>query len=179
MGSQDKLDLRIGGMTLLDRALAAVEDAAEVVVVGPERTVERDVIWVCEQPPGGGPLAGLCAGLTAVGATCEFVLVLAADHPFLTKDTVTRLLSTVDYSAACTGAVLADPQGRQQWLVGAWRTEPLRRGMPSEVQGKPVRVTLAALGPALVQARGNEASDVDIPADVRKLGLDQPSIPFE
>src|SRR3954451_22611863 len=81
LGGVDKPALRVGSTSLLDRVLAAVRDASSVVVVGPLRATELPVAWVREEPPGGGPVAALAAGLPLV--TAPLVAVLAADLPFL------------------------------------------------------------------------------------------------
>src|SRR3712207_8857614 len=43
--------------------LAAVADAAQRIVVGPPQPAPADVLVVREEPPGGGPVAALRAGL--------------------------------------------------------------------------------------------------------------------
>ena len=65
-GGVDKAMLVLDGMTLLDRVLTATAGAARTVVVGPMRTTYRDVDWTVEDPPSGGPVAGLAAGLSEV-----------------------------------------------------------------------------------------------------------------
>ncbi|MFJ8011852.1 NTP transferase domain-containing protein [Streptomyces sp. NPDC096339] len=122
LGGADKPALSVGGRTLLDRVLDACEDARTTVVVGGRRATTRPVRWAREEPPGGGPVAALDAGLRQT--TAETVLVLSADLPFLDGDTVRALLDGV---GATEGALLRDPDGRDQPLVAAYRAEPLRR----------------------------------------------------
>ena len=74
LGGVDKAALEVAGATLLDRVLLASAGAGRTVVVGPPRRTVRDVIWTLEDPPAGGPLAGLEAGLRAL---CD----LPADDP--------------------------------------------------------------------------------------------------
>lgn len=90
LGGADKPSLSVGGRPLLDRVLAACPDAAITVVVGPRRPATRAVVHALEDPPGGGPLAALDAGLRHT--TAPTVLVLSADLPFLTTATVRCLL---------------------------------------------------------------------------------------
>ncbi|MDF4251785.1 DUF6457 domain-containing protein [Streptomyces sp. WMMB303] len=68
LGGADKPAVTVGGRTLLDRVLAACGDATATVVVGPRRPTCRPVLWAREEPPGGGPLAALQAGLDALAA---------------------------------------------------------------------------------------------------------------
>ncbi|WP_052391202.1 NTP transferase domain-containing protein [Streptomyces sp. NRRL B-24484] len=126
LGGADKPGLDVGGRTLLDRVLAACADARTTVVVGPARAVARPVHWAREEPPGGGPVAAVAAGLAAV--TADRVLLLAADLPFLDGRTVHRLLGALDDSAA-EAAVLVDADGRDQPLAGAYRTAALRASL--------------------------------------------------
>jgi molybdopterin-guanine dinucleotide biosynthesis protein A len=93
LGGADKPGVRVGGRALLDRVLAACAGAATTVVVAAPRATARPVVWAREDPPGGGPLAALEAGLRHT--TAEYVVVLSADLPFLEEETVRRLLATL------------------------------------------------------------------------------------
>lgn len=93
LGGADKPGLRVGGRPLLDRVLAACATATTTVVVAEPRRTARPVEWAREEPPGGGPLAALDAGLRHVSA--EHVVVLSADLPFLDEATVRRLLGAL------------------------------------------------------------------------------------
>ncbi|MBB4784071.1 NTP transferase domain-containing protein [Streptomyces rapamycinicus] len=122
LGGVDKPALRVGGRALLDRVLDACRGAGRTVVVGPRRPTARPVRWTREDPPGGGPVAAVDAGIRQT--TAPVVLVLSADLPFLTPETVETLLTGLQ---GTEGVVLIDPDGREQPLVAAYRAEPLRR----------------------------------------------------
>lgn len=148
LGGADKPALTVGARTLLDRVLSACADASCTVVVGPRRPTHRPVVWVREDPPGGGPLAALDAGLRPV--TGERVLVLSADLPFLRPETVRALLAAVDSGpGAADGALVHD--GRDQPLLAAYRTESLRRELAllrteyGGLTGLPLRLLLPEL----------------------------------
>nr|WP_106968672.1 NTP transferase domain-containing protein [Streptomyces monomycini] len=126
LGGVDKPAVSVGGRPLLDRVLDACADAATAVVVGPARRTARPVVHAREEPPGGGPLAALGAGLQH--STAPVVLVLSADLPFLTGATVRALLAAAAEDGA-DGALLRDAEGRDQPLVAAYRAEPLRRAL--------------------------------------------------
>ncbi|WSL73580.1 molybdenum cofactor guanylyltransferase [Streptomyces sp. NBC_01723] len=124
LGGADKPGLRVGGRALLDRVLAACAGARTTVVVAGPRPTARPVTWAREDPPGGGPLAALAAGLRHT--TAEFVVVLSADLPFLGEPTVARLLSALAAGEA-DGVLLTDAHGRDQPLVAAYRASAVRR----------------------------------------------------
>ncbi|MFD3868996.1 NTP transferase domain-containing protein [Streptomyces sp. NPDC058623] len=158
LGGADKPGLRVGGRALLDRVLDACADAGTTVVVGGRRATARPVRWARENPPGGGPVAALDAGLRAT--TAALVLVLSADLPFLDRDTVRALLA----ADGPDGALLRDPDGRDQPLVAAYRAEPLRREIAllatehGTLNGLPLRVLTAELDLTPVTATAPLAS---------------------
>nr|WP_121012180.1 molybdenum cofactor guanylyltransferase [Saccharothrix australiensis] len=165
LGGVDKAAVEIAGRTLLDHALGAVRDAGRVVVVGPAKDVPG-VAWAREEPPGGGPVAGLAAGLAHVAA--GLVVVLAVDQPGVTRATVGRLLATG------APAVLVDDGGHRQWLAGLWPTGALRSALPAEPRGVALRSVLGPLDPVAVPALPGEARDVDTPSDLRWTPSQEP-----
>ena len=140
LGGVDKGDLQIGGKRLIDRVLDALVVARRVVVVGPPLEVEAEVLWTREEPAGGGPVAGLAAGLTLVEE--EVVVVVAVDMPFVTKSVVTRLVAA---SSGRDGAILCN--GGDQYLCGAYAAEALRANLRSlkAIQGASMRRLLEGL----------------------------------
>ncbi|MEU0954405.1 DUF6457 domain-containing protein [Streptomyces niveus] len=125
LGGVDKPAVSVGGRALLDRVLGACGGAGRTVVVGGRRPTIRPVRWAREEPPGGGPVAALDAGVRQIEA--DTVLVLSADLPFLKRETTSRLLGVLMADGEREGAMLVDADGRDQPLVAAYRTEPLRR----------------------------------------------------
>ncbi|MFF9493465.1 NTP transferase domain-containing protein [Streptomyces flaveolus] len=142
LGGADKPGLRVGGRALLDRVLAACSGARTTVVVADPRPTARPVTWAREEPPGGGPLAALAAGLRHT--TAEQVVVVSADLPFLAAPTVGRLTAALAASDA-DGVLLTDVGGRDQPLVAAYRASALRRGLTAvagdraDLTGLPLR----------------------------------------
>ncbi|MBY8342949.1 NTP transferase domain-containing protein, partial [Streptomyces sp. KC 17012] len=134
--------------------LTACADARTTVVVADARPTARPVRWAREDPPGGGPLAALGAGLHHT--TAEELVVLSADLPFLGAATVRRLLTALRASGT-DGALLTDADGRDQPLVAAYRTDALRRVLAAlstghdGLTGLPLRRLIAALDLTRVQ----------------------------
>ncbi|MFD8817443.1 NTP transferase domain-containing protein [Streptomyces sp. NPDC059627] len=132
LGGADKPAVRVGGRPLLDRVLAACTGARRTVVVAAPRPTSRPVHWTREDPPGGGPVAALDAGLRHT--TADYAVVLSADLPFLEEATVERLLSALRTSGA-DAALLTDADGRDQPLVAAYRTTALRHALSALAEG--------------------------------------------
>lgn len=118
----DKPALTLGGVTLLDRVVAACAEARDVVCVGPQRPTRRPVRWTREDPPGSGPAAALAVGIELTRS--PHVVVLAADLPFLTVELVHSLWTAAAGSGG-DGAVLTDRAGRDQWLAACYRRDRL------------------------------------------------------
>ena len=172
MGGVDKASIEIDGVTLLERALAATMSATEVVVVGDEVPTTRPVTWTREDPPGGGPAAGLLAGLDRFLRPPDLVCVLAVDMPRVNAGTVARLTWAVEGDATVDGAVLLDGEGRRQVLTAVYRLASLQAARPEDRErehGLPVRRLVGLLRLAEVPAVGDEARDVDTWEDLRDL----------
>jgi molybdopterin-guanine dinucleotide biosynthesis protein A len=168
LGGVDKPGLEVGGVTMLDRVLLATAGAARTIVVGPPRPTVRPVSWTREDPPGGGPVAALAAGLPHVAA--GWTLLLAADLPLLDASIV-RLL-TAEAPEDVTGRLLVE-DALPQWLCGGWRTAALRAALAGvAVDGARLRDVLGPLPAEGVERRcgGGTApwSDVDTEDDLRR-----------
>ncbi|MEV0715724.1 molybdenum cofactor guanylyltransferase [Asanoa sp. NPDC050611] len=151
MGGSDKPSLVVAGRSLRDRVLDALADADPRIVVGGRPEVPARVVYTREDPPGGGPVAAIAAGLSLVGPSPQagrlpqVVALVAGDLPLLTAAAMATLrnaLSTAD------GALFVDPDGRRQLLCGVWRVDSLRRRlteMASGVQGASMRALVEPL----------------------------------
>ena len=120
-----------------------------------------------EDPPYGGPVAGLLAGRDALPAGPHALGVLAVDMPRVTADTVRRLRAA---AAGHDGAFLVGADGRRQ-LAAVLARGPLDavRPDPEGQHGMALHRLLAGLDLAEVPAEGAEARDVDTWADLRDL----------
>ncbi|SEN44956.1 Molybdopterin-guanine dinucleotide biosynthesis protein A [Actinacidiphila rubida] len=171
LGGTDKPALPIGGRMLLDRVLAACDDARTTVVVGPRRPTVRPVRWTREDPPGGGPLPALAAGLAALDDGATAVLVLAADLPFLTTATTSALVDAL--TGDREGVLLTDAGGRDQPLAAAYRAEPLNRELAllraehGHLTGLPLRLLTRELDlHRIADPTGDASFDCDTWEDV-------------
>ncbi len=168
LGGADKAAIEYAGRTFLEHALTAVTAAGEVVVVGDPVPTSRPATFVREDPPLGGPVAGLLAGRRALAGSPRTVVVMAVDMPRVTAATLARLLEAVP---GHDGAVLCDGEGRRQ-LVLAVRADRLDAVAPSDPHGHSVRDLLKSLDLQEVVAVDDEARGVDRWEDLRDLDPD-------
>jgi molybdopterin-guanine dinucleotide biosynthesis protein A len=146
---------------------ALPERVEEIVCVGPARQISvRDgagpePLWVREQPPYGGPLAAVAAGLAALGPTIELVLLLGADMPLVGR-AVPALLAALEPPA---GAAVLVADGRPQPLASAWDRPTLGAAMAAvgQPEGRPLRTLLDHVTAVEVVDRWGAGLDVDEP----------------
>ncbi|MEO6827752.1 MAG: NTP transferase domain-containing protein [Microbacteriaceae bacterium] len=172
-----------GGHTLLDRSLAAVRDAEDVVVVGTVLTgrVPAAVRITRESPPFGGPAAGIAAGMAALSDRPNdpngFTVVLACDMPGVAA-AVPVLLAKFPIPPDVDG-VIAVEAGRRQPLVAVYRSTALRAAIalnrsPAGLSGLPVFRLINGLNLIPVVVPDGSTADVDTWADAARLGLTEP-----
>lgn len=134
----DKATLVVDGMTLLDRALAAVSNAERLIVVGPARPTLAPVTWTREEPAGGGPVAAIAAALPLVSA--DVTVLLACDLPTIDAGSVSVLVQSLTADAA----VPVDGTRRRQPLAAAYETQALRAAL-AQLAGGPAGASMRAL----------------------------------
>ncbi|MBA3339830.1 MAG: molybdenum cofactor guanylyltransferase [Geodermatophilaceae bacterium] len=171
LSGQHKPQLQVGDATMVEWVLSAVQQAGARIVVGPPQPLPDGVLLVQEQPAGSGPVAGLAAGVVLTSA--EVVMVVAADLPFLTAEVVEALVAALGDEADV--ALLVDENGRDQYLLGAWRAASLRRALDKlgPLPGRAMSEVVRALRVARVELTSpTEApppwTDVDTPADLAR-----------
>ena len=213
LGGAAKPLLEVGGATPWQRTLAALAErgAAPVVAVGPaldgassagassdsassgggdglSAMAAPAVTWVREDPPFGGPVAAIAAGLPALAGT-EWVLLLAGDlvHP---GDVVRRLHDAVAQAGArdvkstvgddLAKAVVFRAGDRAQWLAGAYRVEAVRAALAAigEPSGAAAHRLLGGLPVRWIPDEDGITADIDTPADLERAraALADPSV---
>lgn len=162
----DKAMLPVAGMPMLRHVLDAVAAAERRIVVGPQRALGADVIWCRETPPGGGPVAGIAAGVPHTRAAT--VVVLAGDLP--------RIAPAVDLLRAkltASGRDLAmlASGGYVNFLAAAWRRSALLAALVriGEPRGSSMRGLVEPVAPAIVQDGGEWGRDCDTWADLAEV----------
>ncbi|HTW20032.1 MAG TPA: NTP transferase domain-containing protein [Mycobacteriales bacterium] len=167
LGGTHKPNLTVAGHRLLDVAIDALSGAATVIVVGPVVATARPVTWVLEDPPGGGPVAALAAGLSA--ATASSTVVLASDLPFISASIVASVVSGRGTAGA---AIAVDDDGCDQPLIGCYDTGALRAVVPSPVANASMRSVLQRLERVgevrRIATPGAGVMDCDTPDDIAR-----------
>lgn len=199
MSVPDKTALPFADGTLLDSALVGLP-AGLVVCVGDPRPLRspegagerRDVIWARERPVGGGPVAGIRAGLDAVLTELDtadpaltdrmetLVAVVAGDQPFAGR-VVSELVDCLDEKLR-HGPTLGPPPdgvavtspGREApaLLLAVYRVRSLDAAVPHDADDLGVYQTLSDLLIEVADAdrfaSEHLAVDVDDPADLER-----------
>jgi molybdopterin-guanine dinucleotide biosynthesis protein A len=167
LGGADKASVEYQGRTLLEHAIEALVDAAEVVVVGDPVPTTRPVTFTRESPRYGGPVAALLTGRDALLRAPRTLGVLAVDMPVVSPWTFRRLHAA---ASGHDGAFLTDADGRRQ-LAGVLDVDRLDAVRPDleEQHGMALRALLAGLELALVPPVGDEGRDIDTWTDLRDL----------
>jgi molybdopterin-guanine dinucleotide biosynthesis protein A len=174
---RDKATLMVGGVPLARRtADLLVEVADPVLEVGPGYT---GLAHVREEPPGGGPLAAVAAGWTALGSgPIQAVLVVATDLPRLTGGLLALLAGH-----SGTGCVVpVDRSGRPQTLCARYPAATLARSVAllaaghrsirALLEGEPVTwLPPSEWEPAAGRADG--LADLDGPEDLALLAQEE------
>jgi molybdopterin-guanine dinucleotide biosynthesis protein A len=167
----DKASMEVAGLSLLEHVLGALAEVPEVVVVGDELVTSRPVTFLREDPAGGGPAAGLLAGLAGFPRRPRLLVVLAVDMPLVTTATVRRLVEAAAGDGGEDGALLVDDNGRHQYLCAAYRTEALLAASPplEGQHGLPMKRLVGDLRLVEVPALAGETRDVDTWEDLLEL----------
>jgi molybdopterin-guanine dinucleotide biosynthesis protein A len=194
LGGVSKPDVELGGRRLIDGVLVAVSDAREIVVVG-DVEVPEGVHRTLEEPPRGGPVAGLAAGLDVLAASASpagWTVLLACDladplpalgrliaawaHALRSEE-----IDTDEHDGWC----LADSSGHPQWLFGIHRTDALRAALErlGDPRNRSMKSLFAESTLVTVPAADDDVADIDTWTDharwVERLSLDSPTHPEE
>lgn len=192
-----KPEVVVAGRALVDHALAAVAQARRRVLVAPDALARPDVPTTLEDPPLGGPVAGIAAGLALLEGleeerehgAADVVVVLACDVP--RAGLVVGALVAAAQDPGVDGARLVDDEGHPQHLVAAYRRTALVRALAAlragaddaddvaadhrapahdrGVRGASVRRLVATLRLADVPDPGGAAADADTWPAIHRL----------
>lgn len=170
----DKVAADLDGRSVLDVLLESLPPEWDVVAVGPRRpTTRAGVVWTREEPPGGGPLAGIAAGVRRV--TTPVIVLVGGDMPFAGPTTVGLVRALTSGALRPTEPVRPvqavgthDRAGKvNPLLLAAW-TEEVRSALPPRSAGVPARRLLDGLRLATLDAAPGADLDVDTQEDLQQ-----------
>ncbi|WP_017179126.1 molybdenum cofactor guanylyltransferase [Actinomyces timonensis] len=184
LGGVSKPDVLVAGRRLLDHVLeglaalrgsAALPAGRTVVVAPPEVALPPGVLRALEDPPLGGPVAGIAAGLQALaagrgqeetggGAPAPVTAVLTCDAPGAAAalPPLLRALNGVPTAPGVDGAC-AWAGDHTQYLLGVYWTPALLEAVApggSPLRDRAVHRTLGAL--RVLEVAGTERAAVDL-----------------
>jgi len=152
----------------MDYLLDALPSLWDVVCVGEARTTTRSVSWCRESPVGGGPVAGITAGLDRLGQLgIEICVVVGGDMPFAAPALVT-LVEALNSRPGLDAVLAMDPDGRRQPLLAAYRCGALRAALPCEPAGARLMHVVDALVTGTVACPAPVTLDVDTPESLER-----------
>jgi len=176
LGGIDKTSLEFEGISLIRRALDAVETAARICVVGGDTPLPLParVERARESPPWGGPAAAIAAGIAALlDSASPFTAVTAGDLPRVGAAMPALLAASAELPDDIDGVLAVDGSGRRQPLLAIYHTAALRRAVdvvPS-LENLPVRRLLETLTLRELALPDNWCTDIDTPEDAAGLGI--------
>ena len=167
LGGIDKATLEIAGSTCFIRVLEAVSEAKSVVVVGPAIPANNErIVFIQEEPRGGGPVAGLWAALPFIKN--HLVAVISIDVPL-----VAGAIDELRASWSLTDVALVASDGTDEsYLVSIFNTDALRQAIsqlssPINASMKSVLAHIAYR--VVIVSDPDMLIDVDTPEDVKRV----------
>ena len=122
---RDKLEMPLGGQTMLESAVSRFSEVFEHVYISVAEAGKYQIAGVSEIvdiKPGSGPLSGLHAALTCLPG--DGVFLLAGDLPYSCPRAAKRI---TELCGACEISVVRLPDGRLEPLFGYYRKTLLQR----------------------------------------------------
>lgn len=180
LGGVSKSDLQIQGKRFLDQIISTLRAEGvpdeRIVVVGPDSVdVPEGIALTFEDPPKGGPGAGIVAGLAALGyqpgdePTGDLALVTTCDAPFsaFARQALAKAVSAPDVDVAA----VRDRSGVLQQLLAVYKVDPLLKAIEDApaTHNRAVKKLVAGLRFEPVEVEERAEIDVDTWEDFERL----------
>lgn len=162
LGGVSKPDVQLDGHRLLDRVLASLGNAEQVVVVG-DVAVPENVWQTVEHPIRSGPAAGVAAGLAALPRHSDWTMLLSCDLAAPGNVVAALLRGTNPEQLAVTGWCLSGSGGFPQWLASLHRTDALINTVRDfgDPTNRGLRLMFADSPPELIDVDDSVILDID------------------
>ena len=159
----DKSNISVGRATTAQHIVGSIPAQVPIIVVGPAPDhLDRVVRITRESPPGGGPAAGVAAGLEHVHT--DLVAVLATDMPFAAP-VLADLMSA--FTPEFDGVIALDESGREQYLCAVYRAQSLRSVLAGDTHNMAMYAALSDLRLHRIAA-GERLIDIDTQGDLQR-----------
>lgn len=161
----DKAQVKVDGVRLVDQILAGLDDETPYVVVSP---FDLGIPTVSEEPPFGGPVAGIAAGAAALDT--DFKAVLSVDAP-ASPGLLGKLKAALESSSSDVAVVQA-ADGFLQPLCAVWTAAGLDAalGTLGDVRDAPAKRLIGAARSRVEVAGDGREKDYDTAAELETLG---------
>lgn len=163
LGGVDKRTLRVGGASIFERQCAVLAPlCADILVSTPGAAPGYRT--VADAVPGGGPLAGIAAGLAH--ATTPWLLVVAGDMPHLSAPVLGLLLGAAGDGVDAVGIRIG---GRPEPLLCLYRVAPVRPRVEARLAAGQLKASALLTDDGLAVAWVDEPALRAIDPDLRAL----------
>lgn len=194
-GGVHKPGVLLGGRSVISRIIAAVRSAVPEAGIwlagsgdGLSQLEQASVHTVREEPIFSGPLAGIDAGVHAIGRQVEqtpdvqtpdvqrrggdvmdVTLVLAGDMPLVSSDHLRSLLAACREAGGPAAGV--DDRGKLQFLCAAWPTDLLRSRLADigDTRDKAVKLLFRGIEVTPVEVDAATIVDFDTPEEFEQV----------
>lgn len=157
MGGVDKASVTVHGVRLVDRLIAQLPVSTKYVVVSPH---DLGLPATCEQPPFGGPVAGIHAGyhyLMENFPHLDYIAILPVDAPD-SPQILPPLYEALREAPGANLALIRSQDGSLQNLCALWRAKALAQALDAlgNPRNQSVRRLLAHAG-RIIEVEGTGA----------------------
>lgn len=174
----DKAQVRVEGIRLIDAMLSSLSSLSSLpttpIVVSPfDLGLSPEIPTVSENPPFGGPVAGIAAGLAHAQTHCseaELVAIVAVDAP-RSAEALPVLLMALEAELTTAAAVAVDNEGFMQPLCAVWRKQALLGAIEKVgTHDVPAKALYTAAGSVLKCKTKGAERDYDTPEELSQIG---------
>ncbi|WP_311355750.1 molybdenum cofactor guanylyltransferase [Corynebacterium riegelii] len=169
----DKAQVRVEGIRLIDAMLSSLSSLSSLpttpIVVSPfDLGLPPEIPTVCEDPPFGGPVAGIAAGVALAHA--DLVAVVAVDAPH-SPEALPALVEALQNAPDAAAAVAVDEEGFMQPLCAVWRKQALLKALEhTGTRDVPAKALYKVAGSVVKHETQSAERDYDTPEELAQLG---------
>lgn len=181
----DKARVQLGGDSLLQRAVDACQGCGRIVIVAPadpasvSPRTEIPLVRTYEDPPFGGPVAGVAAALDALpDSPAEARILLLSVDLVRPGEVVAALMERAGQDDWTDGLALVDGEGWKQPMAALYRRSALARALSrlDTVRDVSMQRMIRELDVTPLTGRPGLTDDVDTPEQLAALDAEPPRL---